>query len=48
MKWDLALLCLLLESKLALLYFDNALKLKESVLFRSLVLSQIPSKSCPT
>jgi len=32
-KWDVALICLLLEFELALLYFDGALKLEEFALF---------------
>jgi len=46
-KWDVASICLLLKSKSASSRSDNALKLKESALFRSLILSRIPFESCP-
>ena len=45
MKWDMALIYLLLKFELASLRFNNALELKEFALFQSLILSQIPSKS---
>ena len=44
-KWDMALIYSLLEFELALLRFNDALELKESALFRSLILSQILFKS---
>ena len=44
----MALLYLSLKSKLASSCFNDALKLKESASFRSLILSQISSKSYPT